>query len=694
MSLRASALRVEWNHARRHRIVLISLIVMLFIPIMYGGFFLGSIWNPYGNTKNLPVAVVNEDEGATLDGKQLHIGNDLVANLRNNHDMGWRFVSATTAERGISDGTYYMRLVIPKNFSRSAATIRSTHPTKSTIEYTITPARNYIGSLLTTQAAKQITQTVSTQVSDAYVAAILGSIHTLSDGMTTASDGASQLANGSRDLLSGITAYMSGVGRLASGQASLHAGLQAIRAGSSSLTQGLTALSAGLPTTTELQQLTTGVTAISQGIAQLDYGVHTPDAGITQLQAQVANDAGLLQQKVTDYSALATTATSSVQALILAASSGQQTSTVATADITAALQLVNASQAVATQSATLLTHLGTLTTALQQQQTVLQSNVASLDAGMNSLAPNVLSAIGGYTAISNGTAALASGAGQLYSGSTSAVAGSEQLQSGTVSLAGSSVTLISGTKRLTDGSSTLAAAMNAVAAQLALQPTSSATKDQIVQPVTAQQTVRGDVPNYGFALSPYVLSLGLFVGALVFNVIYPVRRFFEKPKNAWSWWATKMSIASAVAIGQALVLDMIMVFGLGLRPDHPSQFVLVTVVTALTYMSIITLLAIALDNVGRFIAMVLLVLQLGSAGGVFPIVLSPGFFQAVNPFVPMTYSIYAYREAISSGLGLHLYWSSLCVLAAILVGANLVLLAFLHRHGMRHFKHESVDDSN
>lgn len=694
MKKRTKALSAEWRNLTKHRIVLISVIVMLFIPIMYGGFFLGSIWNPYGNTKNLPVAVVNEDEGATLDGKQLHIGNDLVANLRSNHDMGWKFVSAATAERGINDGTYYMRLVIPKNFSRNATTVTSARPVKSTVEYTVTPARNYIGSLLTTQAAKQITQTVSTEVSDAYVATILGSIHTLSDGMTVASDGASQLASGSSNLLNGVTAYTSGVGELANGQTSLHMGLLNIRSGSSMLTQGLTTLNAGLPTAAELQQLTNGVKTITQSIAQLDYGVHTPDAGITQLQTQVANDAGVLQQKLTDYSALATTATSSLQALTLAASSGQPTSTVSTADIAATLHLVNASQAVATQSVTLLTHLDSLTTALQQQQSVFQSNVAALDTGMSTLAPNVLDAISGYTAVSNGTAALLSGAGQLYSGSTTAVAGSEQLQSGAASLTGSSMALISGTNTLAEGTNTLAVAISDVAGQLKLQPTNSATKDQIVRPVTARETVQGDVPNYGFALSPYVLSLGLFVGALVFNVIYPVRRFFEKPKNARSWWATKMSIAGAVAIGQSLVLDMIMVFGLGLRPDHSFQFVLVTIVTALTYMSIITLLAIAFDNVGRFLAMVLLVLQLGSAGGVFPIVLSSGFFQAVNPFVPMTYSIYAYREAISSGLGSHLYWSSLGTLIALIFVANGLLIGFLKMHGMRHFKHESVDDSN
>jgi putative membrane protein len=111
----------------------------------------------------------------------------------------------------------------------------------------------------------------------------------------------------------------------------------------------------------------------------------------------------------------------------------------------------------------------------------------------------------------------------------------------------------------------------------------------------------------------------------------------------------------------------------------------------MTYMSIVSFLSIALDNVGRFLAMLLLVLQLGAAGGAFPILLSSGFFQAVNPLMPMTYSIYGFREAISSGLGTNTYWSSLLILVAIGVVANLMLITAFRIHGNRRFQHESID---
>lgn len=686
---RNHTLEAEWRHLKSHRILLISVIVMLFIPIMYGGFFLGSIWDPYGNTKNLPVAVVNEDTGATLNGQQLHIGQDLVAELQKNNDMGWHFVSASAAAKGVEDGSYYMRLTIPRDFSANAATVTTAKPAKSTLEYTVTPARNYIASLLTKQAAEQIKQNVSTTVSKAYVGAILDNVNTLSAGLNDAAAGATTLANGSQSLSAGISSYTSGVHTLASGQASLHTGLSSLSSGSLALKDGLHDLSKGLPNTTDIQQLQNGLSTIKTGLATLNSSIQNPSPTLTSQQALVAANITTLQQKLSIYSTAVSAASTTIAALQSAASLGQ---TSATVDVGSTLALIGSSQDVTSETVSLLTNLSTLNSMLATQQTTLKTNVAALNDGMNTLAPNVANALSGYTSVANGTNSLLAGANQLYSGTSSALAGNEQLVRGTGQLDTSSLALIRGSSDIAAGSTTLAAALQNAAGQLAVQPTGGETSDHIVNPVTLTQTVNGDVPNYGFALSPYVLSLGLFVGALVFNVIYPVRRFFGKPKNSLSWWAAKMSIAFAVAIGQALVVDAIMVFGLGLHPDNPLQFVFTSIVTSITYMSIISLLALALDNVGRFIAMVLLVLQLGSAGGVFPIVLSSGFFQAVNPFVPMTYSIYAYREAISSGLGNNIFWGSIAVLLGIIIAANLGIIVFLQRHGMRHFAHESIDE--
>jgi putative membrane protein len=152
---------------------------------MYGGFFLGSIWDPYGNTKNLPVAVVNNDNGATLKGKKIAVGNELVDTLKHEDSFEWHFVSEDEADKGLDDGSYYMKIVIPENASENVTTITSDTPSKTTIAYTTTPSRNYIASLLTNQAAQTIAQNVSSKITTSYAQAILDQIGELKTGVGT-----------------------------------------------------------------------------------------------------------------------------------------------------------------------------------------------------------------------------------------------------------------------------------------------------------------------------------------------------------------------------------------------------------------------------------------------------------------------------------------------------------------------------
>lgn len=90
--IKNNMVRAEWRHLFKNKILLISMLVISFIPIMYSGFFLGSIWDPYGQTKNLPVAFVNEDKGAVLNGQTLNVGQAVQQKLKDNHDLGWEFV--------------------------------------------------------------------------------------------------------------------------------------------------------------------------------------------------------------------------------------------------------------------------------------------------------------------------------------------------------------------------------------------------------------------------------------------------------------------------------------------------------------------------------------------------------------------------------------------------------------------------
>lgn len=373
-----------------------------------------------------------------------------------------------------------------------------------------------------------------------------------------------------------------------------------------------------------------------------------------------------------------------------AANSGGST-TITLPQISQLSQVLNKTQTITSQVAALLKDLQTLTVQLSKQQSQLQTGVSTLAGGVNQLTPNAINAFNGYNNLRTASNQLLGGSTMLATSLSRAQAGSQQLANGAAVLNAKSGILLNSTSQLATGAGTLSTKLADAANQIKFQPTGAATQQQMAKPVSSETNARGDVPNYGYALAPYVLSLSLFVGALAVNVIYPIRKTFAEQESAFRWWLAKVSVVGTAAFAQAIILMLIMVYCLGLVPDHPGHFIGAVYLTSFAYMSIVSLLVIVLDNPGRFLAMILLVLQLGSSEGTFPIQTANGFFQAVNPLVPMTYSIRALRQAISGGLNNSFYTDSMWVLAGFLLAANVLMLGFFIYRGKRKFAHTSVD---
>ena len=685
-------LRAEWKHLFNNKILLISMAVISFIPILYSGFFLGSIWDPYGQTKNLPVAFVNEDKGASLNGKSLNVGESVEKKLKDNHDLGWEFVSKQQADEGVNSGHFYAVVTIPSDFSQKAASITESEPQQAVINFTTTPAKNYIGSLVSNQAAAKVKSSVSEQITQAYAKGILENLDKLGIGLDTAANGASTLHDGLGRLQSGTQTYVGGVKQLAVNQQSLTGGLAQLSDGSRKLQAGLGQLSNNLPTESQLSQLSDGMKQLQSGINQLNASVSNPSPILMAQQNKVKTDAQTLVQTMNDSKSDLLTAGGTLHTLgAQAAASGSNSTTISLPQISNISRAFTKTQTIIAQTTTLLNDLQTLTQQLSAQQTQLQAGVSTLNNGVNQLAPNAITAFNGYNSVRFANNQLLAGSASLTSGLSEAKSGSQKLANGASLLESRSGALIDGTSQLASGADTLANKLADASNRIKIQPTGATTQQQIANPVKSEMTEKGNVPNYGYALSPYVLSLSLFVGAIVLNVIYPIRKTFSEQESAIRWWLSKASVAGVAAFMQATILMLVMVFFLGLTPEHPAHFIGAIYLTSFAYMSIVSLLVIVLDNPGRFLAMVLLVLQLGSSEGTFPIQTANGFFQAINPLVPMTYSIRALRQAISGGLDNAFYGDSMWVLAGFLLVANLLTIGFFAYRGKRKFAHTSVD---
>ena len=685
-------LRAEWKHLFSNKILLISMAVISFIPILYSGFFLGSIWDPYGQTKNLPVAFVNEDKGASLNGKSLNVGESVEKKLKDNHDLGWEFVSKQQADEGVNSGHFYAVVTIPHDFSQKAASITESEPQQAVINFTTTPAKNYIGSLVSNQAAAKVKSSVSEQITQAYAKGILENLDKLGIGLDTAANGASTLHDGLGRLQSGTQAYVGGVKQLAVNQQSLTGGLAQLSDGSRKLQAGLGQLSNNLPTESQLSQLSDGMKQLQSGINQLNASVSNPSPALVAQQNKVETGMQTLKQTMEDVKSDLSAAGDTLRILgAQAAASGGDSTTISLPQISSISQALKKTQPIIVQMGMLHEDLQTLKQQLSAQQTQLQAGVSALNNGVNQLAPNAITAFNGYNSVRFANNQLLAGSANLTNGLSEAKLGSQKLANGASLLESRSGALIDGTSQLASGADTLANKLADASNRIKIQPTGATTQQQIANPVKSEMVEKGNVPNYGYALSPYVLSLSLFVGAIVLNVIYPIRKTFSEQESAIRWWLSKASVAGVAAFMQATILMLVMVFFLGLTPEHPVHFIGAIYLTSFAYMSIVSLLVIVLDNPGRFLAMILLVLQLGSSEGTFPIQTANGFFQAINPLVPMTYSIRALRQAISGGLDNAFYGGSMWVLAGFLLVANLLTIGFFAYRGKRKFAHTSVD---
>ena len=244
--------------------MVIVVFAIMFIPSIYTVLFLGSMWDPYGNTGSLPVAIVNEDKTIIRDGQELNIGNMLVENLRKNKQLQFNFVDERVALEGLENGTYYMVLVVPENFSYNSTTLTSDNPQKMVLDYYVNPGTNYIASKFGESGVKSIKESINKTVINTYATTVYSKLNTIGDGFSAAADGSGQIYDG--------------VGQLRGGNKQITAGLSTLSNGCLTLHEGTGTLEDGL------KQYTSGVAQVNDGVAQLNAGVPLLQDGVSQLQ--------------------------------------------------------------------------------------------------------------------------------------------------------------------------------------------------------------------------------------------------------------------------------------------------------------------------------------------------------------------------------------------------------------------------
>lgn len=294
----------EWKSLWRNKILMIVLVFIIAIPAIYTTLFLGSMWDPYGKLDNLPVAVVNLDEPVEYEGETLNVGKNLVDKLKDDGSLCFNFTDADQAERGLENGTYYMVITVPKNFSENATTLMDTVPKKMELDYKTNPGTNYIAMKMSETALEKIKTSVAQEVTKTYAETIFDKISEAGDGMKDAADGAGEIYDGTEklsdgnktisdnlktlsegtltfkdgtsELKVGLSSYLDGVNQLSDGSTTLANGATSLLTGALKLNEGANSLSDGTKT------LTSGTATLESGAKTLESGLKTYTDGVKQ----------------------------------------------------------------------------------------------------------------------------------------------------------------------------------------------------------------------------------------------------------------------------------------------------------------------------------------------------------------------------------------------------------------------------
>lgn len=233
-----------------------------------------------------------------------------------------------------------------------------------------------------------------------------------------------------------------------------------------------------------------------------------------------------------------------------------------------------------------------------------------------------------------------------------------------------------------NGSKQLGKQLNIGAKKIEAMQSGQPVYKMMANPVHLKEELVHDVPNYGTGLAPYFISISLFAGALLLSTVFSFRDTMDPPPSALSWFVSKFAVLFFIAIGHSLITNFLLVHLVGLKPLHTGHLYLFSFFTSLVFMAIIQFLVTAGDNVGRFICIILLVLQLTSSAGTFPVELVPTALQRFNYVLPMTYTVQGFRTIISTG-DYQILFQDVLRLLAFLIVALLLTLSVLSIHKRR-----------
>ncbi|MFE0177083.1 YhgE/Pip family protein [Streptomyces sp. NPDC059002] len=661
---------LELRRFGRGKLPRAALVALLLLPLLYGALYLWSFWDPYGRLDRIPVALVNDDKGATAAGKKLTAGDNIVEGLRDSKTFDWHEVSDDEARKGVEDGTYYLSLTMPSDFSKRIASSSGDSPETGALRVRTNDANNYIVGQISRTVFSEVRSAASTKASRGFLDKIFISFSDIHGATQKAAEGADKLDSGigkakkgSKDLANGLQDAKDGSGDLADGVKKLHKGAGDLEVGAKRVSDGTQRLADKVDGTADQVRpflkdngKTIGDTA--QLVADsskamrhnLDKWVElAPGAAKTAKDSSAVIDAFYTEQCET-----APVPSPRCPTFKNVKEAAENVSTIAD-DLNDVIKDQHS------DVKQLDKHLATL----QKKSQQLADRAPHLDEDLDKAVTQIHD-------LNKGAGKVAKGATKLHSGLGTAKTGATDLDTGVGKLETGASDLKGGMFKLADGSAELSGGLHDGVKKIPDYDKKDRDErtDVMADPVQLASQSMHKAPNYGTGFAPYFIPLSLWVGAMVaYMLIQPLnRRALAAGASAWRIALAGWLPVAALGVLQTAALLSVLHWGLGLQMARAAGTVGFLCLVTACFAAIVQWLNARFGAAGRILVLAVLMLQLTSAGGTYPVQTSPGFFSAIHPYLPMSYVVEALRRLITGG-GLGPVWQGCAVLAAFTLGA-------------------------
>ena len=644
----------------------IIIIGLIFLPSMYAWPNILSSWDPYSHTNNIKVAVISEDEGATVEGKNVNLGESLITNLKGNKNLDWQFVSSKQqAENGVKIGDFYASIVIPKSFSSDITSITRGELKKATIEYTVNEKINAISPKITNSGASALANTIGKNFVEVANGVIFEKLHEAGVKFEENLPAIEQVKEKINNLNDNFSNYENSLNELIG---KVDRGYNVLNTIQGTLPEIDRAATNSIMLANKTNVTIKNIENFNEIMLK---NINTQLDKVIEISGEVVKVAELIQKKPTNPEETK----AKMKALDSRFEAAEKRLDIAK-DIFEYLNSLSDQNLFQKQ----LTKINTMEsdiTKLRSLNKKIYSNIDNYDAistkvkadfltiskrvNYNSIdfkkklntevAPLVKRVLtNADTKIRNVSSVISRAQAQIPTINakiSEAEVKIQTVQGKLLKLQGEMPEIKEKVQKLTgivnkaDGEIDTNALFNLLKVDYKQQA------EFFANPVQLKENQLYHIKNYGSAMTPFYTVLSIWVGALLMSSLLTTKVEDEENKyKPYQKYFGRGLLFMIISLLQTLIITLGDMYLLGTQANSPYRFVIYALLISLLFSAIIYTTVCLLGNVGKAVCIILLVLQIGSSGGTFPIQMTSSFFQALYPKVPFTYSISLLREAV------------------------------------------------